>query len=210
MRNLRVYIIDDHEIVRSGLRQLLQMDPDLELVGEASSGEEALRSIAAACPDIILTDLKMHGMGGIATIRALREVIPNAKILVLSVLADDYVAKAIDAGASGYLIKDITGAELIRAIHSTAAGMSPIHFSVPMEDLPHLAVNLPSKQDTSLSSRQIEVLSRMAQGASNADIAQELLLGQRTVKREVSEIFRKLGVTSRAEAIACAHKRRLI
>ena len=129
---------------------------------------------------------------------------------MLSVYADDHVPSAIEAGASGYLVKDITGAELLRAIHSAASGASPLLLSVPTEELPSLVASLRRKQDPGFSPRQLDVLRRVARGASNAEIAQELVLGERTVKRELTEIFRKLGVDNRAEAIAYAYKHQLI
>ncbi|MDQ4076278.1 MAG: response regulator transcription factor [Chloroflexota bacterium] len=205
MTRLRVFIVDDQEIVRSGLRRLIDLEAGLEVVGEAASGEEALQKVPQAQPHIILLDIRMPGIDGIRLIPTLKETLPDAKLLVISAYVDDYAA-AISAGASGYLAKDISGEELIRAVRSAASGQSPIYLSVPTDRLSSLLSDRPSSYDIHLSSRQLKVLRLIAQGESNAEIARELFLSERTIKREVSEIFQEMGVSNRAEAVAQAYE----
>ena len=209
MSNIRVFLIDDQEIIRSGLRRLLQSEPEFEVVGEAADAQEALRLIPETRADVVLMDIKMPGMDGIEATRRLRELVPTAKVLVLTAYADDFAAAALKAGAQGFLIKDITGQELIRAVRSVTQGTSPIHLSVPTADLSSVMGRLQNHK-SALSPRQLEVLRLVAAGDSNAEIARKLNLGERTVKRELSEIFQKLGVDSRAKAVASAYEHRLI
>jgi DNA-binding NarL/FixJ family response regulator len=210
MSRIRLLIVDDQEIVRSGLRHLIASEPAIELIGEASSGEEALLLVEGVHPDVLLVDIRMPGMDGIEAARKLKALIPDAKILMLTAHSEDY-ATAIAAGADGYLAKDISGAELIRAILSAAQGQSPIFLSLPTRDLPSLLAGVAARAtDHDLSSRQMEVLRLLAQGETNALIAQKLFLSERTIKREVREIYQKLGVGSRAEAVASAYQQGLL
>jgi DNA-binding NarL/FixJ family response regulator len=207
---IRLFIVEDQEIVRSGLRHLIASEPAIELVGEACSGEEALLLVQRACPDVLLVDIRMPGMDGIEATRKLKALLPKTRILMLTAHSEDY-ATAIAAGADGYLAKDISGAELIRAILGAAQGQSPIYLSLPTRELPSLIANVAARSTThDLSSRQMEVLRLLARGETNAFIAQKLFLSERTIKREVSDIFQKLGVGSRAEAVACAYQQGLL
>ncbi len=208
--NIRVFIVDNQEIVRSGLQRLLELEPNVDLVGEAETGQEALNSVPTLRPDVILMDVRMPGMDGVATTQALKELAPHAKIIMFSAYADDYAA-AIAAGADGYLAKDISGDELIRALQSVAQGQSAIYLSVPRDELPSL-VGEPRKDalDFGLSERQLSILRLLAKGETNATIAEQLFLSERTVKRELQEIYKQLDAANRAEAVACAYKYRLL
>ncbi len=209
MSSIRVFIVDDQEIIRSGLRRLLQSEPEFEVVGEASDAHDALHLIPETQPDVVLMDIKMPGMDGIEATRRLRHLVPMAKVLVLTAYADDFVAAALRAGAQGFLFKDITGQELIRSLRSAMQGTSPIHLSVPTEDISSVMGSLQMHKNA-LSPRQLEVLRLVAAGHSNSEIARKLFIGERTVKRELSEIFQKLGVDSRTKAVAYAYEHRLI
>ena len=207
---VRLLIVDDQEIVRTGLRRLLEGEPDIEVMGEAADAAQALHMVRAATPDVILMDIKMPGMDGIAATQALKQVAPAARILILTVYGGPYVGAAISAGADGYLSKDISAAELIRAVRTSARGASPVYLSVPTEELPDLLPVARPAEETVLSRRQLDVLRLVAQGDSNADIARKLVVSERTVKRELSHIFQKLGVNSRVGAVARGHEQRLI
>src|SRR5918911_190635 len=153
MTSFRVFIVDDQEIIRSGLRRLLQSEPEFQVVGEAADAQEALRLIPETQPDVVLMDIKMPGMDGIEATRRLRELVPMTKVLILTAYADDFVAAALRAGAQGYLIKDITGQELIRSLRSAMQGTSPIHLSIPTEDISSVMGSLPKNSPASISPR---------------------------------------------------------
>lgn len=209
MASIRVFIVDDQDIVRSGLRRLLETEADVEVVGEAPSGDQALQQIPGARPDVVLMDIKMPVMDGIEATRALKASGITASVVMLTVYADAHVSEALNAGAQGYLLKDITGQELVRAVRAAAQGQAPIHVAVPLDELAHL-VGGPAPERASLSERQFAILRLVAQGESNGAIARKLFLSERTIKRELTGIFQKLGVDSRSHAVAYAYEHGLI
>ncbi len=196
--SIRTLIVDDHAVVRQGLKMFLGLDPDLELVGEAENGEEAVHLTGELNPDVILMDLLMPVMDGITAISTIRRDFPDIEIIALtSVLEDEAVMKAMRAGAIGYLLKDTQAEELRRAIKAAAAGqvqLSPQAAARLMREV--RAPESPEK----LTERETDVLRLLALGRANKEIALELTIGEKTVKTHVSAILRKLGVPSRTQA----------
>jgi DNA-binding NarL/FixJ family response regulator len=205
---IRIVVTDDHAVVRQGLRMFLELDPELEVVGEAANGVEALAQAKALQPDVVLMDLLMPVMDGITAIGKLREEAPEVEVIALtSVLEDASVVGAIRAGATGYLLKDTNAEELRRAVKAAAAGqvqLSPEAAARLMRE-----VRAPEKAE-SLTERETDVLRLLAQGQANKEIARELGIGEKTVKTHVSSILSKLGVESRTQAVLHAMKVGLI
>jgi two-component system, NarL family, response regulator LiaR len=196
---IRVLIVDDHSIVREGLCMLLSRDPDLEVVGEAADGDEAIRQARHLRPDVVVMDLLMPVLDGIAATRAIRNELPETEVLALtSVLENASVVEAIRAGAIGYLFKDTHVAELRTAIKSAATRQ--VHLSPQASSYLLDAVRKPDSP-APLTPREMDVLRLLAQGHSNKEIARTLYLAEETVKFHVRHILAKLGVQSRAQAI---------
>jgi len=195
---IRIVIADDHSVVRQGLRMFLGLDSELEVVGEAANGAEALRMARQLRPDVVLMDLLMPVMDGIAATAAIRSELPDTEVLALtSVLEDASVVGAVRAGAIGYLLKDTQADALCLAIKAAAAGqvqLTPRAAARLMQ-----AVSAPESPEE-LTERETEVLRLLAQGQSNKQIARNLQIGEKTVKTHVSNILSKLGVQSRTQA----------
>ncbi len=205
---IRILIVDDHQMVRAGLRTMLELEPDFEVVGEVGDPRQALASVNELDPEIVLMDIKMPEMSGIELTRLLKEKRPDCSIVILT-LYDEYLTQAIEAGADGYLQKDIKREELVRAIRAAHEGRSPLNLSLGQDRLAALAAAREG-QGPALSERELAVLRLVASGASTTDIAEQLFLSQSSVKRSVAVIFEKLGVHNRSEAVSEAHKRNLI
>ena len=205
---IRVLLVDDQEIVCEGLQRILSSDPAIEIVGAASNGLEAVALAAEHRPDLVLMDLKMPEMNGIAATQQIRAAHPEIRVLVLTTYDDDeWLYDAIRAGASGYLLKDTPRADLIRAIKGTVEGDAYVDPAVTARLLASVAQSKPiSQQPTqiSLSDRDREVLLLITQGLSNADIAARLYLAEGTVRNYTSAIFAKLGVSDRTQAAIAA------
>lgn len=195
---IQILIVDDHSVVRQGLRMFLSLDPELEIVGEASNGAEGLQMARELRPHVVLMDLLMPVMDGVTATAAIRRELPEVEVVALtSVLEDAAVFGAIRAGAIGYLLKDTEAEELCRAIKSAAAGqvqLSPQAAARLMRE-----VRVPESPEA-LTHREIEVLQLLAHGLANKEIARELGIGEKTVKTHVSNILSKLGVLSRTQA----------
>ena len=197
---IRIIIVDDHSVVRQGLKMFLGLDPELEVIGEAENGAEALKLARELQPDVVLMDMLMPVMDGIAATQAIRAEMPDVEIIALtSVLEDNAVIGAVKAGAIGYLLKDTQADELRRAIKAAAAGqvqLSPAAAARLMREVrtPEPAAVQP------LTDRENDVLRLLAQGKANKEIAFELIIGEKTVKTHVSNILLKLGVQSRTQA----------
>ena len=199
---IRVLVVDDHLVVRTGIRALLALEPDIEVVGEARDGVEAVAEAIRLQPDVILMDLVMPDMDGIAAIEQILASQPTVRILVLtSFESDDKVFPAIRAGALGYTLKDFGPAELVRAIHRVYRGESSLHPAIALRVLQELA-HPPQRPPTSdpLTEREVEVLRLVAHGESNQEIAAALGIGEGTVRVHVSNILSKLHLASRTQA----------
>jgi NarL family two-component system response regulator LiaR len=206
---IRVAIVDDHEMVRRGLLALLEIADDLEPVGQASSGEEAIELCEAEHPDIVLMDMMLPGMDGAAATRAIRERCPATQVVVLtSFPEEDLVQKAIDAGALGYLLKNVGAADLAKAIRAAAAGQ-PTLAPEAAQALVSRAVR-PTRPAHNLSARERDVLRLMVQGLSNRAIGEKLSITASTVEFHVSNILAKLGAAGRTEAVAMAVQQKLV
>jgi two-component system, NarL family, response regulator LiaR len=195
---IKVLLVDDHAVVRQGLRMFLSLDPELEIVGEAGNGEEGLAMARQLQPDVVLMDLLMPGMDGIAATAIIRRELPDIEVIALtSVLEDRLVVDAIRAGATGYLLKDTNADELCQAIKAAAAGqvqLSPQAAARLMRE-----VRIPDSPEA-LTARETEVLRLVAQGRANKEIATTLSISEKTVKTHVSNILDKLSVASRTQA----------
>jgi DNA-binding NarL/FixJ family response regulator len=195
---IRILIADDHSVVRQGLKMFLALDPELEVIGEAENGAEAVRLAGELQPDVVLMDLLMPVMDGITAIENIRATLPDIEVLaVTSVLEDTAVIRAIRAGAIGYMLKDTQADELCRAIKAAAAGqvqLSPEAASRLLRE-----VRAPESPEA-LTDRETDVLRLLARGLANKEIAQQLSIGEKTVKTHVSHILAKLGVASRTQA----------
>jgi DNA-binding NarL/FixJ family response regulator len=195
---IRILIADDHAVVRQGLRMFLTLDPELDVVGEAVDGKQALQMAHQLQPDVILMDLLMPVMGGIEATTAIRQQLPDVEVIALtSVLEDNAVVGAVRAGAIGYLLKDTESDELIRAIKAAAAGQ--VQLSPKAAERLMREIRTPENPEA-LTERETEVLRLLAQGQSNKEIAQTLTIGEKTVKTHVSNILSKLNVASRTQA----------
>ncbi len=196
--SIRILIADDHTVVRQGLCMFLDLDPELEVVGEAADGAEAVRLARRLRPDVVLMDLLMPVMDGIAAITAIRQELPDIEVLALtSVLEDDKVVGAVRAGAIGYLLKDTQSDELIRAIKGAAAGQAQLSLQAATRLMRE--VRAPESPEA-LTERETDVLRLLAVGQSNKEIARELHVNESTVKSHVSSILAKLGVQGRTQA----------
>ncbi len=206
---IRLLIVDDHPVVRDGLRGMLAGDPGLLVVGEASDGAEALAVVGSLEPDVILMDLRMPGMGGAAAIRALAERGVPARVLVLTTYdTDSDVVPAIEAGATGYLLKDSPREELVRAIRAAARGEAVLAPSVATRLVSQFRSPAPSHD--ALSERELEVLTLISQGETNRGAAARLFISEATVKTHLLHIYAKLDVNDRAAAVAVAYERGLL
>jgi len=204
---VEIFLADDHGVLRAGLRALLNSEDDLEVVGEAASGDEALRLAAELRPDIVLLDLNMPGPGGIEITRQLREVLPETRVLVLTVHEDEgLLREAIDVGASGYIIKRAVESELINAIRAVARGDLYIHPSMTRALLrePAKRTRAPAGAQESLTPRETDVLRLIVRGYTNRQAAEELGLSVRTIETHRANLMGKLGLKSRVELVRWA------
>lgn len=210
MSAIRILIADDHPVFRFGLRALLNALPDTELVGEATDGESVIALAADARPDLILMDINMPGIGGIEATRRIREAYPDIRVLMVTLLEDDSVFAAMRAGALGYVLKGAEPTEVLRAIRAVAEGEA-IFSPVIAERLIHYFTHPPAARGHSgtpadrrfpeLSEREVTVLTLIAQGLTNSAIAERLVLSPKTIRNYITEIFSKLQVADRAQAI---------
>lgn len=206
---IRVMIVDDHAVVRSGLKAFIMAYEDLELAGFARTGEEAVQLCAEIQPDIVLMDLLMPGIGGAAATRAIRKNYPQTQVIILTSFKEEAtIQKAIQAGAIGYLLKDVQADEMAEAIRLAHAG-----HSILSPEAIRALINLSSQPNLpgfDLSDREREVLALMVKGLNNTEIAEHLVVSLSTVKHHVSHILSKLEVTNRAEAVALAVQHHLV
>ena len=200
---IRLMIVDDHTMVRRGLTTILKVFDDLQLVGEAESGESAVQLCAEVLPDVILMDMSLPGMDGATATRAIRKKLPQTQVIVLtSFKAGNLIKQALEAGAIGYLLKDVSADDLVQAIRSAHAGRATLSPEAA-QSLVETA-NLPPTPGQDLTEREREVLALMIEGLNNVQIAGRLTVSPSTIKSHVSNILSKLGVASRTEAVTLA------
>ena len=204
---IRILLVDDQRLMREGLRILLELESDLEVVGEVENGEVALEAYAHLKPDVVLMDVRMPGMDGVEATWRLRERWPEARVVILTTFDDDeYVFEGLRAGAQGYLLKDVSGHDLAEAVRTVAGGGALIEPSVARKVVAEFARMAPPARVPDaglaepLSEREREILQLMAQGLSNREIADRLVLAQGTVKNYVTTILQKLGARDRTQA----------
>jgi NarL family two-component system response regulator LiaR len=202
MERVSVLIVDDHAVVRRGLRAFLESEEDIEVVGEATDGAEAVEKVQALLPDVVLMDLVMPGMGGITAIREIGEISPSSRVLVLTSFSEDeQVFPSIKAGAMGYLLKDVLAEELGSAIRSVARGVFLLDPQIASKVLKEFSgVHQETPSLARLTPREVEVLTLIARGRSNKEIAADLHISVKTVKTHVSNILGKLHMMDRTQA----------
>jgi len=212
VNTIKIILADDHVVVRQGTRQLLEREHDIEVVGEAGDGEEAVRLASQLKPDMIIMDIAMPKLSGIEATRQIKELLPSAMVLVLTGYDDDeYIFSLLEIGAAGYLLKDVSGDELINAIRSVYAGEPVLHPVVTRKLMARFKLQAAGLTEPHtlnlLSKREMEVLKIAAKGISNKSIGEALFISVRTVQAHMRSIFNKLGVGSRSEAMVYGLRR---
>jgi len=208
---IRVLLVDDQALVRSGFRLILETREDLDVVGEAEDGREAIELARKLRPDVILMDVRMPNVDGVEATRRLAALGSPARVLILTTFdLDEYVYEAIRAGASGFLLKDVQPAQLVDAVRVVAAGEALLAPTVTRRLLDRFAGQLPSSEPppelARLTERELEILTLMAEGLSNAELAERLFLSETTVKTHVSSVLRKLELRDRVQAVVLAYR----
>jgi DNA-binding NarL/FixJ family response regulator len=206
MSKIKILLADDHVVVREGTRELLEREEDLEVVAEAGDGEEAVRLAVSRNPDVAIMDVAMPKLNGIEATKQIKAIHPTTAVLVLSAYDNDqYIFALLEAGAAGYLLKNVRGDELIDAVRSVHAGESVLHPTVARKVINRFARPKHERREEStldpLTDRELEVLKSAAKGKTNREIAQELVISVRTVQVHLTNIFSKIGVGSRTEAV---------
>ncbi|WP_329173740.1 response regulator transcription factor [Streptomyces decoyicus] len=203
---VRVLLADDHPVVREGLCAMLESDPGIDVIGQAGSGEEAVTLATRLTPDVVLLDLRMGGMDGVAATGHILRQSPRSKVVIVTTYEDDSdILRAVEAGAAGYLLKGSSRAELVDAVHGAARGATVLTPSLAPKLFRTRAVDTPL-----LSGRECEVLRLVSQGLTNADIGRELFIGEATVKTHLLRAFKKLEVSDRTAAVITALERGLL
>jgi DNA-binding NarL/FixJ family response regulator len=210
---IRVLIVDDHPVVRSGLVGLLDVEADMVIVGEAADGEEAVARVAALSPDVVLMDLRMPGLDGVGATARITAEFPSSRVLVLTTYDTDAdIIRAVEAGATGYLLKDTPRVQLVEAVRAAARGETVLAPPVAARLVSRLrspAVPAPAAAPL-LTPREVEVLRAVSQGLSNAEIGRQLFIGEATVKTHLLRAFAKLGVDDRTRAVTAAMERGIL
>jgi two-component system response regulator DegU len=209
---IKVMIVDDHNLVREGLKAVFSQGDEIDVVGEAGSGEQAIEMVDEVNPDVILMDISMPGMNGIQATKAIRDKHPDAKIVILTMLDQEgYVYEAIKAGATGYMLKSTSSDELVNAIQTVNEGKALLHPDATAQLLKEFVSLAQNKaKDYGLSNREMEVLQLLSEGKTNKEIAKALWISEQTVKTHVAHIFDKLGTSDRTETVAQALRTGLV
>jgi len=210
MKKITILLVEDHVVVRESIRQFLEREEKLEVVGEAGDGEEAVQMASQLKPDVIIMDISMPKLNGIEATKRIKALQPSAAILILTAYDyEQYIFPLLEAGAAGYLLKDVSSRELISAIETVYRGEAVLHPAVARKVMQRLTKVEPTGERASdlLSERELTILKMAAKGMSNSDIAEELHLSARTVESHLGSIFNKLGVGSRTEAVIKAMKK---
>ncbi len=217
---IRILIADDHHLLRQGIRNFLALEPDFDIIGEAADGEEAVAKAEALNPDILLLDINMPKLTGIEVAARLKASNPAIRVLALTIHDDEnYMMKMIQSGAAGYLLKDVDPSMMVQAIRRVYAGESFVEPSLTKklfqgitsrEEVKPITPAYPVAEADRLSSREVEVMQLIGRGMSNAEIARELFLSEKTVKNHLTNIFRKIQVTDRTQAVLYAIKHKIV
>lgn len=210
MAKIRALIADDHALVREGIRKLLELDPDIEILNEVGDGQGAINLARREKPDIILMDVNMPGTDGVVATRVIKKEMPGVHVIALTIYEDEEVVEMVKAGVSAYVLKDVAGAELVDTIHRVMQGEVVIHPRVANRLVRELARNDKKNEDTRLTKREKDVLLLLVRGHSNKDMADVMFISEKTVKNHLTSIFKKLGVKDRTQAAVYALKHRII
>ncbi len=212
MNPIRVFLVDDHEVLRQAVSVMLSAEHDMTVVGQAGHGREALTAVAAARPDVVMLDLKMPEAGGLEVLRDIQQICPKAHVIVFTMYESPaYVNAAIRGGAHGYILKSIGREVLLKAIRSVSAGGRFLHPDVSRPLLRRIVLEAKLRPGSGgLTVRDIQVLELLSDGKSNKEIAQDLKISDETVKSHLKRLFEKLGVSHRTEAVALALREHLI
>jgi DNA-binding NarL/FixJ family response regulator len=212
MKKISVIIADDHVLFREGTRKIIEQEPDMEVIGEANDGREAIDLVTNLKPHVALLDIAMPNINGIEATRQIKEHYPNTAVLILTAYDNDqYIISLLEAGAAGYLLKNVSGSDLVTAIRAVHAGESILHPAIARKIFTRLSSSDKAPKETArpqdFSEREIEILKLAAKGMSNQDIADTLFLSRRTIQSHLVNIFRKMDIGSRTEAVLQALKR---
>lgn len=212
MNIIKVMIADDHELIREGLKQLLELEGDIEIVSEAANGVECLEKLKRVNPDVLLLDINMPKQNGIEVLQKIRDRNIKVNVLILTVHNEvEYLVKAVDIGVNGYLMKDSTSEELRKAIYSVMNNENYIQTSlIPLLNSRLVARDIDKEKIEELTKREMEVLIKIANGMSNKEIASTLSISERTVKNHISNIFKKIDVSDRTQAAVFAIRNNII
>ena len=214
MNKIKIMIVDDHMVVREGLRQLLELEPDIEIIAEASDGTQCLNLVESVRPHIIIIDIGMPGISGIETTRLLCKKYPDIRVIVLTVYKDDqYVTEAVQAGAKGYVLKDVKRDELVRIIRHVMEDRAFLDPSIAAKLFKHVKKEgwtTEDKEKVVLTRRELEILQHLVDGLKDRDISTRLFISENTVRTHLKNIYRKLGVSSRSQAVVKALEEKLI
>ncbi len=207
---MRVLIVDDHPVTRDGLRSALSTSADVEVVGEATNGEEAVAAVKELSPEVVFMDVRMPGMDGLEATRVIRDIAPDTKVILFTIEESRAaIADAIRAGVSGYLLKDVSASELIQAARLALEGKAVIHPTLTRAFIEEIQY-VETPRETPLSRRESQILQKVAYGATTKEVAHDLSISPHTVKTHLERIFEKLGANDRAQAVAIALRKGLV
>ncbi|MCS0653305.1 response regulator transcription factor [Cytobacillus firmus] len=208
---IQVLLVDDHTVLRDGIRSILDLESDIEVAGEAVSGDEVLKKVEEYRPDCILMDINLPGKNGIEVTSLVKSQYPNCRVLVLTMFEDDeYLMEALRAGADGYLLKDSSSEQVVAAIRMVSQGDSIIHPRMTKKLITYHQQTKSESNENTLTEREKEILFELVKGLSNKEIAEALFISDKTVKIHINKIFKKLNVKSRSQAVIYAVRHQLV